>query len=188
MTAKRVKEYYLTPHLLFLDPFLKSRKNKGNINDETSSIGEESGEEEDDDREENVIASLEENLSTRSSSPTPSPSPHVNNNKSKIIKAPPSPSYNNDDGYYYRKRKVDAITLTDGNQQASKYFEKKQLLEIKNATITLNETPDPDMAFLQSVLPDIHSMNDRQKRQFKMGVLDLADKILYDTQMDRSQT
>ncbi|CAH2004063.1 unnamed protein product [Acanthoscelides obtectus] len=34
--AKRVKEYYLAPHLLFLDPFLKSRKSKGNIAEESA--------------------------------------------------------------------------------------------------------------------------------------------------------
>lgn len=35
------------------------------------------------------------------------------------------------------------------------------------------------MAFLQSVLPDMKAMDDRQKMRFKRGVLRLAEEILY---------
>lgn len=37
---------------------------------------------------------------------------------------------------------------------------------------------DPDMMFLKSLLPDMKSMNDSQKRKFKIGILNLSDNIL----------
>jgi hypothetical protein len=39
-------------------------------------------------------------------------------------------------------------------------------------------TPDPDAEFFRSLLPDIKTMNAKQKRVFKIGVVKLIDDIL----------
>ncbi len=40
------------------------------------------------------------------------------------------------------------------------------------------EEDDPDLNFLKSLLPDMKSMTDNQKRKFKINVLKLSDDIL----------
>jgi hypothetical protein len=46
---------------------------------------------------------------------------------------------------------------------------------------TQSETSDQDAEFLHSLLPDMKSMTAKQKRTFKIGVLNLMDEILEDT-------
>ncbi|PNF36258.1 hypothetical protein B7P43_G08473 [Cryptotermes secundus] len=46
-------------------------------------------------------------------------------------------------------------------------------------------TADPDSGFLHSLLPDMKSMTSKQKRTFKIGVLNLMDEILEDTGSDQ---
>ncbi|CAH1958986.1 unnamed protein product [Acanthoscelides obtectus] len=100
------------------------------------------------------------------------------------MKAPKIPSRKGDD---LRKKKELATSINDINQQAYQYFEKKQkVLEIQNVTKTNTtvDPPDPDLAFLHSVLPDIKSMKSNQKRRFKMGILNLAEQILSSTSLE----
>jgi len=40
------------------------------------------------------------------------------------------------------------------------------------------EEEDPDLFFLKSLLPDMKSMNDNQKRRFKMQMISVAESIL----------
>ncbi|CAH1965942.1 unnamed protein product [Acanthoscelides obtectus] len=44
---------------------------------------------------------------------------------------------------------------------------------------TATSQPDPDMAFLQSILPDMKAMDDRQKLYFKREILNLTEQIRY---------
>jgi hypothetical protein len=53
---------------------------------------------------------------------------------------------------------------------------------------TQSKTPDPDAEFLHSLLPDMKSMTAKQKRTFKIGVLNLMDEILEDTGSDQQSS
>lgn len=67
------------------------------------------------------------------------------------------------DGYRQRKR------VSDVNEQAFKYFEKKEKrMEERNNEQT-REPVGPDMAYLQSLLPDMKAIDERTKRKFKVG-------------------
>lgn len=94
-------------------------------------------------------------------------------------------SQRSSDGYRKRKR---VTTLSDVNEQAFKYFEKKEKrMEERNNEQT-REPVDPDMAYLQSLLPDMKAMDERKKRKFKMGVLELADKLLNPVNFESSSS
>lgn len=45
------------------------------------------------------------------------------------------------------------------------------------------ETDSTNMNFLQSLLPDMQSMDDRQRFEFKLGVMKLIKKIKYDREI-----
>ncbi|CAH2010346.1 unnamed protein product [Acanthoscelides obtectus] len=96
--AKRVKEYYLAPHLLFLDPFLKSRKSKGNIAEESALSADEETDSNEYEENGNIeVQSPDYILSTHSShSPIPSPSTSVDDHLL-AMKAPKTPSRKGDD-------------------------------------------------------------------------------------------
>jgi hypothetical protein len=53
---------------------------------------------------------------------------------------------------------------------------------------TQPKSPDPDAEFLHSLLPDMKSMTAKQKRAFKIGVLNLMDEILEDTGSDQQSS
>ncbi|CAH1114858.1 unnamed protein product [Psylliodes chrysocephalus] len=55
---------------------------------------------------------------------------------------------------------------------------KKQVVERRQQSNATSQ-PDPDMAFLQSVLLNMKAMDNRQKIRFKKGILNLAEEILY---------
>ncbi|CAH1962679.1 unnamed protein product [Acanthoscelides obtectus] len=125
--AKRVKEYNLTPHLLFLDPFLKSRKSKGNIAEESALSADEETDANEYEENGNIeVQSPDYILSAHSShSPIPSPSTFVDDHLL-AMKAPETPSRKGDD---LKKKKL-ATSINNVNQ-AYQYFEKKQkVLEI----------------------------------------------------------
>ncbi|KAF5276415.1 hypothetical protein FQR65_LT16337 [Abscondita terminalis] len=150
--AKQVKEYYLAPHLLFLDPFLKSRKSKGNIDkDWETSLREETerNEHEATDVVDEVL-SPDNNSSSSAScfSPLSFNSTSIGS-ESTLRKVQEAPTPKRDD---FRKRKlpVSAPSINDVNQKAYQYFEKKQqMLEEQNPTKTNTtiESLDPDLAF-----------------------------------------
>lgn len=185
--AKRVKEYYLAPHLLFLDPFLKSRKSRGNMDEESDTLsdGVEAGTSEHEANSDSAeVLSLDNNsILSMASSHSPLPSPSTSNYTQPLsIKIPATPIPKRD---VFRKRKklpVSATSINEVNNQAYQYFEKKQhMLESQNTTKKTNTTIeplDPDLAFLHSVLPDMKSMNSTQKRHFKLGILNLSEQIL----------
>jgi hypothetical protein len=50
------------------------------------------------------------------------------------------------------------------------------------------QTPDPDVQFLRSLLPDMKSMTAKQKRMFKIGALNLMDEILEDAGSDQQSS
>jgi hypothetical protein len=49
---------------------------------------------------------------------------------------------------------------------------------------TQANTPDPDGEFLHSLLPDVKTMNAKQKHMFKTGIVKLIDEILDNTESD----
>lgn len=78
--------------------------------------------------------------------------------------------------------KTQKKTLNDVNNAAYEYFSQR-----KNLRATSTETPtDTDLSFLHSVLPDMKLMTSDQKRAFKIGILNLSEKIL-NGELPRSQ-
>lgn len=67
------------------------------------------------------------------------------------------------------------VTLEDVNKSAFEYFEKKKQAPYRPPALT---NDDADVQFLLSLLPDLKRMTDKQKRKYKVGVLNLADEIL----------
>ena len=162
---------------------MKSRKSKSNVDVDTednATLGLTETDETEKDEGDNMEISTNE--STSSTPVTPSTVTEEGN----FTKPTPF----TESGYRKRQKTsggAAAVTITDVNRKALdslEYFEKKeQMMEMKNSlhqNIT-SEPPDPDMAFFQSVLPDMQLMNDTQKRQFKIGILNLAQQILTPT-------
>lgn len=158
-----------------MDSFLKSRQSKGNFKTEL----EVRQEKEETSGDENLNeTTFKDNDATQSftqddNHPTTDAMPQP----STPLAAPPPEAKQNSG---YRKRTTSAANLSDVNTSAFKYFEtKKKLLEQKQCgSSTL---PDPDMAFVRSILPEMKAMNERQMRKFKLGVMQLADDIINDT-------
>ncbi|CAH2007606.1 unnamed protein product [Acanthoscelides obtectus] len=67
------------------------------------------------------------------------------------------------------------ISLADVNKSAFEFFEKKKQAPYKPPAFT---NDDADVQFLLSLLPDLKKMSDKQKRKYKVGVLNLAGEIL----------
>ncbi|CAH2001679.1 unnamed protein product [Acanthoscelides obtectus] len=67
------------------------------------------------------------------------------------------------------------ISLADLNKSAFEFFEKKKQAPYKPPAFT---NDDADVQFLLSLLPDLKKMTDKQKRKYKVGVLNLAGEIL----------
>lgn len=55
------------------------------------------------------------------------------------------------------------------------FFEQKKRAPYRPSAFT---NDDADVQFLLSLLPDLKKMTDKQKRKYKVGVLNLADRIL----------
>lgn len=73
----------------------------------------------------------------------------------------------------HSKSNQNQVTLEDVNKSAFEYFQMKKQTPQKTSTDN-----DADSLFLLSVLPDMKKMTDRQKRKFKVGILNLAGQIL----------
>ncbi|KAH9644066.1 hypothetical protein HF086_009779 [Spodoptera exigua] len=151
--AKTIKEYYLSPHLHFLDNYLKSRPTKSNLSKYDCTDGNDS-EEVDETLFTGQLASENTNSDSISNQSTPTP--------------PLLPLLN----------KSRAISIKDVNKSAHEYFSQRAL-QMKTIHRAEPET-DSDLAFFQSMLPDMKSMTPAQKRRFKMGVLNLSEQILND--------
>ncbi|XP_046976417.1 uncharacterized protein LOC124542518 [Vanessa cardui] len=142
--AKTIKEYYLSPHLHFLDNYLKSRPTKSNLSKYDSTDGNDS-EEVDETLCTGQLPCQNTNSDSISNQSTPTP--------------PLLPPLN----------KSRAISLKDVNKSAHEYFSQRAL---QMKTIHRAEPEiDSDLAFFQSMLPDMKTMTPAQKRRFKMGVL-----------------
>ncbi|RVE53775.1 hypothetical protein evm_001667 [Chilo suppressalis] len=148
--AKTVKQYYLGPHLKFLDTYLKSRSLKSKRRRANKSIDAEDDSDADD----------------RGSPLSVSPPPQIES-----IFNDPSPLSPG-------SSKKSTPTHKDVSQSGFNYFITKQL-----SSQARQPELDTDLAFLQSMLPDMKAMNSAQKRRFKMGVMQLATQIL-----DESET
>lgn len=130
-----MKEYYLAPHLHFIDQFLRPRKMKGGFRPKLQQLSSESD--------------TEDNVGSGSTSPPPIEESFIS-------------------GGPLQGR---SPTLKDVNKSAFDYFNQKNYQAKSNSL-------DPDLAFLQSVLPDLKAMSSDQKRRFKIGVLNLAGQLL----------
>ncbi|XP_063219181.1 uncharacterized protein LOC134529231 isoform X1 [Bacillus rossius redtenbacheri] len=169
--VKQIKDYYLTPHLHFLDTFRKSCESKGNIMvSETSHSIEDTDnsvhQEEDFDNENSEDGSLQHGSSASETVEHRPPS--------SIPNQPLRANHHMTPGESYRKRKA-ARTLSDLKKRACKYFETKEKLMMERQTSQLIEPIDPEMAFLHSLLPDMKAMGEAQKRKFKIRVIQLTD-------------
>lgn len=166
--AKRPKPYYLASHLQFLDSFLKSRPSRANIIAKGQSTQQKV--ENSDDDTSNIENESDTQGSTQNTNQLTSNSPPSTPLPAQI------PEHNHSSGHRKRRRSPVA-NVHDMNTSSCTYFEAKQRLIEQQGNSASH--CDPDMAFFQSILPDMKAMNDRQKRSFKMGILRLADEILY---------
>ncbi|KAG8299637.1 hypothetical protein J6590_095761 [Homalodisca vitripennis] len=165
--TKQIKQYYLAEHLNFLDNFLKSRQSMAREEEEQNSEDEQLDDGTVEERDATQDSAQDANLPTsgdtsKASRPAPIPPTLTTEQKS-------------DSGY--RKRKTPFTSLSEVNGSAFKYFETKQRFLNQTSQRTSTE-PDPDLAFLHSILPDMKAMDARQKRQLKIGVMKLADETL----------
>ncbi|XP_046687185.1 uncharacterized protein LOC124372825 [Homalodisca vitripennis] len=173
--TKKIKQYYLAEHLNFLDNFLKSRQSKGNITEVETAQEEEQQNSEDEQLDDSTV---EERDATQDSAQDANlPTTGDTSKASKPAPIPPTLTTEQKKDNGYRKRKTPFTSLSDVNSSAFKYFETKQRLLNQTSQKTSTE-PDPDLAFLHSILPDMKAMDARQKRQFKIGVMKLADETL----------
>lgn len=156
--AKPKSSYYLAEHLDFLDMFIKIRKPRGNVKSPESPSGLDTsqchfGSGHFGDTEESVQQSDTSNTST--SEPDMSRLP-----------------YKRKSGYQTKPRNQMNPMHSDMNT-AFQYFEQR-----KNLRAQGKQSEDPDESFLKSILPDMKCMNEHQKRNFKVGILNLAGQIL----------
>ncbi|CAH1963767.1 unnamed protein product [Acanthoscelides obtectus] len=146
--AKTPKEYYLAPNLRFLDSFLKSRPSKGNLGNDADRI-----EDEDDLTCMSAGSPAGERQATDFITPQHSQPPPKNKQ----------------------------IRISDVNKTAHEYFtlKNKQIIarqqNMDEGTKVKNKD---DMAFFRSMMPDVQTMNQDQKRKLKLGVLNLIEQIL----------
>lgn len=174
-----MKQYYLADHLHFLDTFLKSRQSKGNIVTEVEVTEEGGGGGGDEEEEEEAGGGEEDDTQSSTQGANDPITANQDTPKPNTSLPPPTSEQKKDSGY--RKRTRPSTSLSDVNSSALKYFEIKQRLLDQKSQSNSNPNPDPDLAFLHSILPDMKAMDSRQKRRFKMGVMQLTDDILKDT-------
>ncbi|KAL1490357.1 hypothetical protein ABEB36_013068 [Hypothenemus hampei] len=186
--TRKKKPYYLAEHMTFLLPFTKSRQLKRNIDvswlkkAETSEGHDSSSDQENDDTGD--FLKCEADVGTIS--PIPSTSTHKslkeNSEPSETSRTIPSSQYQEEPTptravKKYRTTSNSTASLEDVNRCALEYFQNKNesLRKIPSMRPILE---DPDVSFLMSLLPDLKEMNDKQKRRFKIEILNAARNIL----------
>ncbi|GBP17865.1 hypothetical protein EVAR_7858_1 [Eumeta japonica] len=152
------KPYYLAEYLQFLDAFVKSRIPTGNL--QSTSHPEKEGQ------------TIKQELTDGECS-TLSESSEYSNTVSEVNAEATNIVATQSRTYTTRKRRKRKATVEDLNGATVQYPEGK-----KKCQQSFQSTTDPDMAFLQSVLPDMKNMNEMQKRNFKVAVLNIAGQIL----------
>jgi len=78
------------------------------------------------------------------------------------------------------KTKQRGVQLDDFNRIAFDFFNSKKKKIVP-------EEEDPDLFFLKSLLPDMKSMNDDQKRRYKMQMISVAGSILSEPKLSSNQ-
>lgn len=78
------------------------------------------------------------------------------------------------------KTKQRGVQLDDVNRAAFDFFNSKKKKIVP-------EEEDPDLFFLKSLLPDMKSMNDDQKRRYKMQMISVAGSILSEPKLSSNQ-
>ncbi|XP_050506511.1 uncharacterized protein LOC126884572 [Diabrotica virgifera virgifera] len=81
-----------------------------------------------------------------------------------------------------KKLKTAHVTLEDVNKVVLDYFEENKKKQSTNRPFD-SANDDADVQFLLSLLPDLKKMTDRQKRKYKVGVLNLAGQILDESEI-----
>lgn len=177
-SSAKKKKYYLQDVMAFVSPFIKSRKQDGNLPSPTT-------ETEDDivDCTKNADVAADTTLDRQ-----------YDEIESVAVTEIPS------DSNKERQHTAAAVQVADGNlprrqQHPEKAQKKKQphppvststvsdeadkcfIDFIKSQTITTTGT-NADFEFLHSLLPDLSKMECRRKRKFKRSVLELIDNIL----------
>ncbi|XP_050308275.1 uncharacterized protein LOC126744762 [Anthonomus grandis grandis] len=182
------RPYYLSEYICFVLPITKSRPPKGNVdapkNNETADIL----------HEESITEDLEtEELETEQFSKRKSQKiGHYKNNQGRNDDSDDEQSITgevNEDVSNVTVSQLDSlekndsrdktisnqISLADVNKSAYEFFEKKKRAPYRPPAFT---NDDADVQFLLSLLPDLKKITDKQKRKYKVGVLNLADEIL----------
>jgi len=78
------------------------------------------------------------------------------------------------------KTKQRGVQLDDVNRAALDFFNSKKKKIVP-------EVEDPDLCFLKSLLPDMKSMNDDQKRRYKIQMISVAGSILSEPKLPSNQ-
>ncbi|KAF5295543.1 hypothetical protein FQR65_LT10406 [Abscondita terminalis] len=169
------RPYFLSEYISFVLPFTKSRQSKGNVEapkNETEELKSEQlvspnevenyknnqGRKHDSDDEQSITEEVNQDVSDAVSS-------QQDNLKKR------NDSFNLKQG---KEKKVYPVLTLEVNKSALEYFEKYKQAAHRPPTLT---NDDADIQFLLSLLPDLKKMNDKQKRQYKVGVLNLDDQI-----------
>lgn len=150
------KDYYLSPHLNFLLPYIKTRYFKDESFRKTATI----------------------NDSDNSNDGTSSQS----SDECLNIESPKSAEeLDNDNDSTEMNGKIQVKTLPELRQSDGKVFKKTKGAQSK--ILTQNQYSksrlSPHECFLKSLMPDISAMNDRQFFNFRRGMLNIVGKIKY---------
>ncbi|XP_074042252.1 uncharacterized protein [Leptinotarsa decemlineata] len=197
------RPYYLSEYICFVLPFTKSRQPKGNVgapkdNEAADILDEEiftedlqteeleseqlgsakktgtyennQGRNNDSDGEQSITEEVDQNVSNvnvKNDSRDPKQGKQKRSVSSLSVLGVKKPKI--------IKNTQNQVTLEDVNKSALEYFNKKKEASYRPPALT---NDDADVQFLLSLLPDLKKMTDKQKRKYKVGVLNLAGEIL----------
>lgn len=208
------RPYYLSEYICFVLPFTKSRQPKGNVegrrNTETAETLDEETTTEDFETEDlgqlgspNEVENCKNNVGRKNNSDdeqsiTEEVHQHVSdvtltqqdslvkddsrNPKVGKQKSLSSTSLLSENKRKRKKSTQNQVTLEDVNKSAFEYFERKK----QTPASTTDDGDDADKLFLLSLLPDLKKMTDKQKRKYKVGILNLAGEILDEPQVSHT--
>ncbi|KAJ2938726.1 hypothetical protein O0L34_g3336 [Tuta absoluta] len=171
-SVAKVKEYYLGPHLRFIDKFLRVKPRKSNNRPKVEKEAVEDTNEaiEDDNFDDDDDNDSSENEESNQS---------FVKNSEKTFEEPES--------FFISKRSrsstedvEDTRTSDDAiKNPLEQYFPQEiKRNNAKKDTVETVDSSDSDFCFLKSLLPDMAEMTAAQKRQFKIRVMSLAGDIL----------
>nr|XP_023024239.1 uncharacterized protein LOC111512364 [Leptinotarsa decemlineata] len=170
--AKKIKDYYLKDVKQFITPFMKSKRQQGNLPTETEpSVNEDNDSESEAETNNNEHSEEEITASVRNSQEkqkdittvvrrSQEKNPQTQAQCSNTAGIRPSE----------KRQKVSTTTLNEANKCFMEYVKSKT-----SKTNSAIEKPSPDLQFLTSLLPDLAKLTDYHKRQFKKRKLEFLE-------------